>query len=124
MRTKLCFAVLGMLLLGAVSANALACQWCECTMACSQSCRNTTTWAITTCGAYGAPCGGGPACFPVGWLWPALAAPEHAHLSYADLRGSHFIGANLERAICIRANLEGVVLDSSNLKRANLYRAN
>ncbi|HWM94437.1 MAG TPA: hypothetical protein VN493_27025 [Thermoanaerobaculia bacterium] len=62
MKTKLCVAVLGMLLLGAVSANALVCQWCDCTMACSRACRDTSTWLITTCGAYGGLCATAPEC--------------------------------------------------------------
>lgn len=62
MRTKLCLVVLAVLLLGPVSAEALVCMWCDCTMDCSKSCRDENTWLPSTCGAYGGLCAQNPEC--------------------------------------------------------------
>ena len=62
MRTKLCLAVAALLFFGAVSAQALVCDWCDCTMSCSKACRDSTTWGPSTCGASGPICAEHPDC--------------------------------------------------------------
>lgn len=62
MRTKLCLIVLAVLMLGSVSAEAMVCMWCDCTLDCSKSCRDENTWQPSTCGAYGGLCAQHPDC--------------------------------------------------------------
>lgn len=89
MKAKLCLAVLVLLAFGAVSANALACMWCDCTMECSRGCRDTTTWQVTTCGAWGDVCIGRPAC--LAWIGPENPLSPSGN-------GEQFAG--IEPAVC------------------------
>jgi hypothetical protein len=81
MRTKLCLVVLAALVLGSVSAEAMVCMWCDCTLDCTKSCRDENTWQPSTCGAYGGLCAQNPECLyraAESPLMQELGSPENA----------------------------------------------